>query len=269
MKKFCATLLVLMIPFAVAGCSGSPTSTPSPTEEPTPQPSPTLTIALVEVAPVEVTFPAGDAAHTTIHGTLYGQNPIGVIFTHDGQLNSDRGDWLPFAEQVAAYGYMVLIYDNRGYGETGGSSGGSGGITASMDGALAFMREQGAEQLILVSSGTAGIYGIKLACENANGDIVGNAAISAARVSFDNTIAVGRTELTTLTMPTLWAVTSEDEVRFEDTQAMYELAGGTDKQLLIYPGMIRGADILRDEESGPDLAQHLLAFILRAAPIGE
>jgi pimeloyl-ACP methyl ester carboxylesterase len=264
MKRFClAPVKILLILISLTACSTAPEQTANPLTTATPQPSPTPTIALVEPISDFVVFPSSDG-NTLIRGVLYGQNPIGVILTHSGATGANRGDWASFAEMLASYGYMVLIYDIQGYGSTPGRAYSIRSGVISLEGAVAFMREQGTEELILIGAGNPGMVGIELAAANESDDIVGMAAISSPQTSYDNVLEVTDEELAALTMPTLW-VSSRDDERAEDMEAMYDGAAGPDKELQIYPGDLRGTDIFQNAEYGADLEQRLLDFVLRAA----
>ncbi len=264
MRKSCIPALAVLCPLlTLIACSAIPEPTATPLPTATPQPSPTPTIELIEPISDFVVFPSSDG-NTLIRGVLYGQNPVGVILTHSGTAGASRQDWEPFAERVAAYGYMVLIYDIQGYGSTPGRALSIRSGVVSLEGAVDFMREQGTEQLILIGAGNPGMVGIELAAANEGGDIVGMAAISSPQTSYDNVLEISDEELAALTMPTLW-ISARDDERAEDMEAMYEGAAGPDKELQIYPGDLRGTDIFQNDDYRADLEQRLLDFVLRSA----
>jgi dienelactone hydrolase len=67
-----------------------------------------------------VNFRTPDGA--VLNGTLFdpGQHPApGVVLVH--MLTRTRADWLPLAERLQRSGLVVLTFDMRGHGESGGS----------------------------------------------------------------------------------------------------------------------------------------------------
>jgi len=264
MRKSCIVILVLsFVLMTLIGCSATsePTSTPQPTD--TPQPSPTPTIALIQVTPVEVTFPSL-VGSVELHGLLYGENAVGVILSHGvGMASYNRSRWQPFAEYLAARGFMVLVYDIIGYGDSRGSADG-GSSLLSVEAATAFMREQGAERIILMGEFLSTPAVLETAIANEAGDIVGVATLSAARQTRDGLCAVSDEELAELTVPSLWIDASGDYY-VPEVEAMFEATTGPDKELYIYDQSadIGGVGLFR--LYGDDLDIRLLNFVIYTA----
>ncbi len=267
MRRFALflSLVGLLALVLLGGCSSTsePAGTPLPTD--IPQPSPTPTIELIEPVAEEVTFERGDEPGMLLYGTLYGENTVGIILTHHIVTWMDRSFWLPLDRTLAAHGYMVLAYDVEGFGESPGRHGGVY-VQRSLNAAIAFMREQGAEQLILIGEGIGGAITVDVAANDENGDIVGMVVLAAPRESRDGTVEATNQELSGLTIPSLWITGTEDDYTSE-TEAMYEEVTGPDAELQIYPGTVReSAPLLEHTELEPDVQQLVLDFVLRVAP---
>jgi alpha-beta hydrolase superfamily lysophospholipase len=259
-KPYIVVLAILFALMTLISCDTGPAPATTPLPTATPQPSPTPTIELIEVTSADVTFlPAtGDAE---LRGTLYGQHRVGVILSHGiGSATSNRGRWESFAEYLAARGFMVLTYDAAGYGESQGFTGGMSALR-SLQGAITLMREQGAEQIILMSELIGAPVTLDFAAANEGGDIIGVATLSAARQSRDQVVGISDEELATLTMPSLW-IAASDTVYAQEVALMYEAAAGPDKELHIYDGDFRGTELFR--AYGDDLEQRLLDFVIHA-----
>jgi pimeloyl-ACP methyl ester carboxylesterase len=265
MATWARICLALMVIVTLSGCGGvaEPTAAPAAgsageTEQRTADPPAESEPQELEVEPVEVTFETSDGG-TTVYGTLYGQDRVGVILVHRiGIARQDRGRWQPFAEVLAARGYMVLIYDASSYGQTRGPA---GGLSArkSLEGAIVFLREQGVEQFVLVGEDIAGAVTLDVAANDQSGDIIGVATLSTAHRSRDGAVEVSEEELATLIMPSLW-ITCRDS-RMETLEALFEATGGPDKELHVYEcgTLLRGTDLFK--VYGPDLEERLLAFL--------
>jgi pimeloyl-ACP methyl ester carboxylesterase len=226
----------LLVPLIlIAACS--PTSTPMPTATPTPTPTSVPTPSAVSIATAD-----GD----TIDGTLYGSSSQAVIFSN---MDSNRPQgWDPIAPQLAARGYMVLTYS---YSRLGASR-----IDDLRD-ALAFIRDQGAAEIILIGASRGGVVAIQLMiASDANTDIVAIATISAPQY-YQGSAFYTDEELAGIALPKL-LVNSEGDSWADDTRGMYE-AYVEPKELRIFPGSGHGTDVFNDNRD--DLVQCLLEFV--------
>jgi predicted alpha/beta-hydrolase family hydrolase len=288
-KRMAASMLVLaglaaILLLVLTACEDAAAPTPPPTEPP-PQPTaaatsdePVICPPLPELEPVEnpvevvpqpVTFQTADGA-MTLYGTLYGQAPTGIVLSHMGIPGTDQTSWQPFAETLAARGYMALTYDSPGYGQTEGPASGDG-VLQGLEAAVAFMREQGAEQLILIGASMGGTESARLASANESGDIIGLGVVSSA-------LGVGLPpsppvltdeELAAITMPSLW-ITGRGDLAYWEMEQMYAAATGPDKELCIYQGVgAHGTDLFDDTRYGDDFEQRLIVFVERAAASAE
>lgn len=235
--------------------TAEPGSTPVQEQPPTPEPpTPTFTPEppFVGIGPWPVSFHTADGV--TLHGTLYGEGETGVILA-PMYIGGQRG-WASFAEVLAAQGYRVLAYDNRGSGLSEGERNPS---TAADDlaAAVLFMREHQFTPAVLIGAGIGGSAAVKTAAQDTT--FAGIAVLSAPR-SFEG-LEVSDADLGALTAPSLWIGTRNDMT--QNVETMHELAGGTDKTLWIYEGSSLQGTFIFEGADANDLRQRLIDFVVR------
>ncbi len=173
----CFILLILL-----DACALGPPAAPAELPVASPSPSPTSTTMLV--TPLEFAFAPGDptaapleeivASHTvtfetpdgaTLTGELYGSGKTAVIFSVMGNC---KPGWRELAQQTAAQGLMALTYQWRDCGPAGPVSDAQliENFVNDARGAICFVREQGAENVILAGASLGGIASAKLAVES-------------------------------------------------------------------------------------------------------
>jgi esterase/lipase len=208
------------------------------------------------IASHTVTFDTPDGAKIT--GELYGSGKTAVIFSVMG--NCKQG-WREFAQLTAAQGLMSFTYLWRGCGVSGIIDNDEmKKFVDDLRGAIDFVRNQGAEKIILAGASLGGCASAKLAVESqADGLIViasppeipqWDFKIEAADVKTDN--------------PKLF-ITAENDgtVAASKTRALYDLAVEP-KEWQTYPGTMHGTDLF-ETQSGEELQQKILNFILAIA----
>jgi pimeloyl-ACP methyl ester carboxylesterase len=266
MRSHCiVSVKILFVLMALAACTAAPEQTATPLPTAIPQPSPTPTIELIDPVAEEVAFELGGDTDGMLYGTLYGEGTVGIILTHRIITWVNRTFWLPLDQTLAAHGYLVLAYDVQGFGESPGRHGGVH-VQQSLNAAIDFMRERGAEQFILIGEGIGGAITVDVAANDENGDIIGIVVLTAPRESRDSTVEVTDEELAGLIVPSLWLSGAEDDYPLE-TEAMFEATAGPDKELEIFPGTLReSAPALEYAELHPEVQERVLNFVLRVSP---
>jgi alpha-beta hydrolase superfamily lysophospholipase len=232
----------------------------------------------VQVTPVESAFAPGDPTaaplddilerHTvtfdtpdgaTIRGELYGSGRTAVIFSVMG--NCQPG-WRDFAQLTAAQGLMALTYVWRDCGPSGPRDEARlrENFLNDTRGAIDFMREQGAETIILAGASLGGLASAKLAIESgASGLIVFASPIEIPEWDF----RIESAELDTH-IPKLFLTAEDDPVVSQDAaRALYDLAAQP-KEWQTYPGREHGTDVF-GSEVGEEVQQRILQFILAIA----
>ncbi|MBN1428619.1 MAG: alpha/beta hydrolase [Anaerolineae bacterium] len=259
------TLSMSLFLMLLGACSdgesqATPQATPSiqETEEaaPTLQPTlpPTATVPFSDDGPWEINFTTVDDA--TLYGILYGQGDVGVILA-PSYPNGAEG-WAPFAEEIAAQGYRVLTFDFRGQGQSKGERS-FADAPADLDAAIAVVRENVAERVVLIGAGLGGMASIRAASQNEG--VLGLVVISSPRMIED--FEISDQDLSGLKVPSLWLGTRNDMLH--NIEDMYEAAGRADKQFWIYEGSSLHGTYILEGADAPDLKQRLLEFIDQVA----
>lgn len=271
MKKWLSSprLISLFILITTACAPTVPTATVVPSQQPSPTVEP-LSITPVEsafaprnatAAPLDdiitshtVNFDTADGA--TVSGELYGSGKTAVIFSVMGNC---KPGWREFAQVTAAQGFTALTYQWRGCRASGSVD--ENEIQKFVEdarGAINFVREQGAEKVILVGASLGGCASAKLALESqASGLVVIASPPSIPQWGFE----IESDDLNT-DIPKLFITAENDNtVSAEDTRTLYDLAAEP-KEWQTYPGAAHGTDLF-EGESGPELQQRILEFILR------
>ena len=273
MKKLFSALLPLIL--MLNACSSTPEITATATSTPAQEPSPTIeTLAVTPVesafapenptaAPPEdiieshsVSFETPDGA--TITGELYGSGDTAVIFSVMGNC---KPGWRELAQLTAAQELMALTYPWRGCRESGRAE--QDELQKFVDdarGAINFVREQGAEKIILAGASLGGLASAKLAIESgASGLIVVASPQSIPEWGFEIEAADLNTDI-----PKLFITAENDPtVPASATRELHDLAAEP-KEWQVYPGDVHGTDIF-ETESGEAMQQRILEFILKVA----
>ena len=198
--------------------------------------------------------PAGGS----ITGELYGAGKTAVIFSVMGNC---KPGWREFAQLTAAQGVMALTYLWRGCRESGSVD--EVEIQKFVDdlrGAVSFMREQGAEKIILAGASLGGCASAKLAVKSETSGLIVIASppeipqwrfkIEAGDVDTD--------------IPKLFITAENDNtVDPAKTRALFDLAIEP-KEWKTYPGTAHGTDLF-ETENGEELQNRILEFILAIA----
>jgi len=261
--------------FIAAACNTAPVATQSPTLIPPQEASPTVESLIV--TPVEsalapgnptaaprddilashaVTFDTEDGA--TINAELYGTGETAVIFSVMGNC---KPGWREFAQVTAAQGYMALTYQWRGCKANSVDDVLIQKFLDDTRAAVTFVREQGAEKIILVGASLGGCASAKLAMESdASGLVVLSSPPSISQWGFEIESADLNTDI-----PKLFITAENDNtVPAEATRSLFDLAAEP-KEWQTYPGNAHGTDLF-EGESGTELQQSILGFIQMIAP---
>ncbi|HEX6686526.1 MAG TPA: alpha/beta hydrolase [Candidatus Limnocylindrales bacterium] len=86
-----------------------------------------------------------------LYGFVLGKGKAGVVLAHQNQ--SDACQWLPFGEELAERGYLVLLFDFAGFGVSPTTGADLGKQVAS---AAAALKGQGATTIVLIGASMGG-----------------------------------------------------------------------------------------------------------------
>lgn len=186
----------------------------------------------------------------TLGGTLYGSGRVGVVLSH--MFPTDQTSWGGLAQKMADLGYLVLTYDFRGYGQSGGQVQ-IDQIDKDLRAAVAFIRQQGAEKVVLMGASMGGTATVKIAAEDPG---IAAVVVWSSPLAFRG-LTAELSEAAAFTMPALFLGAEADPVT-ADTQRMSEAAPNA--ELFIYGGDSHGTFALEIPQ-GTEVETKLLSFI--------
>ena len=206
-----------------------------------------------------VTFDTADGA--TISGELYGSGKTAVIFSMMGNC---KPGWREFAQTTAAQGFLALTYPSRGCRAGSVDEVLIQKFLEDTRAAITFVREQGAEKIILVGASLGGCASAKLAVESqASGIVILASPPLISQWGFEIQSADLDTDI-----PKLFITAENDKtVPASATRELYDLAAEP-KEWQTYPGSAHGTDLF-EGESGTELQQRILDFIQMIAAEGK
>jgi esterase/lipase len=200
-----------------------------------------------------------DAADgTALSGELYGSGKTAVIFSVMGNC---KPGWREFAQLTAAQGLMAFTYQWRGCNEFRlAHENELKNFVDDARGAIDFVREQGAEKIILVGASLGGLASARLAIESqASGIVVVASPPGISDWGFEIEAADLETDI-----PKLFITAENDPtVPASRTLQLYNLAMEP-KEWQTYPGSVHGTDLF-ETESGEQMQRRILEFILTVA----
>jgi dienelactone hydrolase len=195
-----------------------------------------------------VTFPSGDGVE--LSGRLFGPDgaTAGVVLAH--MLPSDQTSWYAFAERLGDAGYRALTFDFRGYcpGGDGGCSGGEKSVTAAwqdVQGAVAFLREQGVQRVGLVGASMGGTASLIVAGQP--GSQIDAVAALSAPASIEG-LTVTPEVLQQLTAAKLFLAGNGDTAAAQTAQDFFNTSLQP-KRVQIFPSNDHGTDLLTGNQS--------------------
>lgn len=279
MKKLLSLpCLISLLMLSAAACAAAPETTQATALVPSPESSPTAEPLLLTpvpsalapgnptAAPLDdilelhtVSFDTADGA--TINGELYGSGKTAVIFSMMGNC---KPGWREFAQLTAAQGFLTLTYPWRGCRAGSADDALMQKFLEDTRAAITFMREQGAEKIILVGASLGGCASAKLSVESqASGIVILASPPSISQWDFEIQSADLNTDI-----PKLFLTAENDNtVPAGATRQLYDLAAEP-KEWQTYPGSAHGTDLFQGE-NGTELQQRILDFILKVSPGGK
>jgi pimeloyl-ACP methyl ester carboxylesterase len=195
-----------------------------------------------------VTFESTDG--TQLAGRLFGPDDAtaGVVLAH--MLPADQSSWYAFAERLGSAGYGALTFDFRGYcpGGTSGCSEGTKNVGANwqdVQGAAAYLRDQGVQRIGLVGASMGGTASLVVAGQP-DANITAVATLSAPAAT--DGLVVTPEILQQMTAAKLFLAGNGDVAAATDAQMFF-----TDtlqpKRVEIFPSNDHGTDLLTGNQS--------------------
>ena len=204
---------------------------------------------------------AGKTVHFTtedgvqLGGRLFGSGHAGVILCH--MYPADQSSWYLTAQELAAQGYLVLTFDFRGYGQSGGAKE-IDKLDRDVSAAVTEIRSNGAEAVVLAGAsmgGTAALIAGDKAQALSSIRLAGIATLSAP-VEFMGLSAAG--SVPHLVVPLLF-IAAEGDAGAAGARQLEQLSFNKGN-LQMLPGSDHGTALLAGSQ-GAKVYQLLLAFI--------
>jgi uncharacterized protein len=192
--------------------------------------------------------------HVLLAGWLYGRgSTTAIICLHEHP--GSKADWSYSAPWFAARGFMVLAYHFRGWGDSQGQYD-PNKLDKDVRAAIAFMRSQGAKQVILLGASMGADISLIAAAET---QVAGVVALSPEYL-----FGLSDTDIRAISAPKLF-INSEGDAYASDDQQMFQNARPP-KALHLYPGDAHGV-VIFVTSNGQDLIARILAFVNTYAPL--
>jgi pimeloyl-ACP methyl ester carboxylesterase len=174
-------------------------------------------------------------------GAVLGSGSRGVLLAHE--LNSNLCAWFPFAERLAASGYLVLAIDMRGFGASGFAPGGR--YDLDVVAGAAKLEELGARRIALMGASLGATAVLTAAAQ------VGESAAGVVSLSGPSSIGGLDAEaaVAELRIPMLF-VAAEGDGRFpQDARDLFRAAPDELDTLKLLPGFDHGTNLLRFDQA--------------------
>jgi len=248
-------LFLLPALFIFVACDSGPATrqaaiTPTPTITLIPTLTPVPTAPNVPGVPVQFTT----QDHVQLAGVLYGNGgTTAIICSHEHP--GSKAQWNDSVPWFAARGYMVLAYDFRGWGESGGTFDAS---QADKDvfAAIAFVHSRGAKKVILLGASMGADISLITASKTPVAGVI--------TLSPEYLFGLNNTQIKAISVPKLF-INSVDDGYADDTQQIFQNAQPP-KELHLYPGSAHGVAIF-STDNGQDLIARIIAFADKYAPL--
>lgn len=203
----------------------------------------------------EIRFPSSDGV--MLDGRLFGEGRVGVVLSH--MRPADQSSWFDFALRLADDGYLALTYDFRGYcpGGDAGCSEGDVDISAiwrDVEGAMAFLREQGAVRILLVGASMGGTASLVAAAQE-GADVAAVVTLSAP-TSIEGLVA-DASVLQRVSGAKLFIAGSGDVAAAEAVQQLYQWSPPPKEPVIV-----------TSDDHGTDLLTGNQAEVVRKAILG-
>ncbi|MYR97183.1 MULTISPECIES: alpha/beta hydrolase [unclassified Streptomyces] len=202
-----------------------------------------------------VSFTAADGVR--LSGLVLGSGPRGVVLSHENGWNICS--WLAFAEELAATGHQVIVYDQRnvrgGASERGGRADNLH-FDRDVRAAVQQLRDRGATH-ILAGGASMGGTATATAAPGIPG-LVGLLILSSPRALPAMNPLPGLAEVT---VPSFFAAATGDQTFVDEVRALHKASGAKDKQIHVLDSHVHGVDMMEDGTAGARLHDQVLAFV--------
>ena len=195
----------------------------------------------------EVTFTTEDGID--INGNIFGSGNRWVILSH--MRPTTQTSWFDFARYLADNGYIVLTYDFRGYGKSGGSQDISN-IDKDLEAALDFVIRHDTEKIFLMGASMGGTASLVVSSRQTADGVIS----FSSPTEIDSLSAIDK--VGNIDAPKLFIASKGDENAAESANTLFN-ASPEPKEIEILDGSAHGTFIFEKE---PDNAEILSQIVL-------
>ena len=201
--------------------------------------------------------PEGEVSFTTedgidINGNIFGTGNKWVILSH--MLPTDQTSWFDFAQYLADSGYIIMTYDFRGYGKSGGSKYISN-IDKDLGAAIAFISQYDSEKIFLMGASMGGTASLIVAAR----EYIDGVISLSSPDEIDSLSAIDEVE--DIDAPKLFIASKGDEYAAESAESLFK-GSPEPKEIEILDGSAHGTFIFEKEpENGEKVKQIVLNFL--------
>jgi pimeloyl-ACP methyl ester carboxylesterase len=205
----------------------------------------------------------GVTSATELGGVLFGAGRVGVVLAH--QANADLCNWAAFGRELGSRGYRALAFDFS-YG--GASADAANDVVSDVGAAVAFLRREGVDRVVLMGSSMGGTAAVTAAAQ-LRPPVAGVVSVSAPRTWLGANAAVAAARLR---VPVLYIVGERDGTNADDARTMYGATAGADRKLVVVGSPAHGmslVDGLAGEAIKEQVRDEIDGFLARVAPAGS
>lgn len=195
----------------------------------------------------EITFITEDDIE--LNGNIFGSGNKWVILSH--MYPTDQTSWFEFAEMLKKNNYIVLTYDFRGYGKSGGSLDVSR-LDIDLTAAIAYIRQYDPESIHLMGGSMGGTASLFIASKERIDGVISFSSPD----EFEGISAIS--VIGDITAAKLFIASRGDEAAARSATEMYEKSTEP-KTLEILEGNSHGTFIFEEE---PDNAEKIKEIVL-------
>jgi pimeloyl-ACP methyl ester carboxylesterase len=198
----------------------------------------------------EVSFKTEDGID--INGNIFGTGNKWVILSH--MYPTDQTSWFDFAQYLADNDYIVLTYDFRGYGKSGGSQDISN-IDKDLEAAIVFISQHYSEKIFLMGASMGGTASLIVAAR----EYIDGVISLSSPDEIDSLSALDEVE--DIDAPILFIASQGDENAAASAESLFERSLEP-KEIVILDGNSHGTFIFEEEpENGEIVKQIVLDFL--------
>jgi pimeloyl-ACP methyl ester carboxylesterase len=198
----------------------------------------------------EVSFKTEDGIN--INGNIFGTGNKWIILSH--MYPTDQTSWFDFAQYLAENGYIVLTYDFRGYGKSGGSRDISN-IDKDLEAAIVFISQYDSEKIFLMGASMGGTASLIVAAR----EYIDGVISLSSPDEMDSLSALDEVE--DIDAPILFIASQGDEDAAASAESLFDMSLEP-KEIEILDGNSHGTFIFEEEpENGEIVKQLVLDFL--------